>query len=227
MDQHKILLIDDEQDYLKITKTILEDELFLVFSANNPDEAWAKIGKAKPDLIILDITMPGMDGYQFCRKLKGDPGTANLPVIFLSNKSAEFDKVLGLELGAEDYITKSTGEREFIARIKTVLRRRSISATADAVLTSAKLTINLDTREVNLENKKIILTPKEFDLLALFVKKKGRVLQRNFLFESICGYENFGSSRAIDTHIKQLRKKLGSYGQKIKTFKGIGYVFEI
>lgn len=222
----RILIVDDELDFIKVVKTILEEEHFVVSSAKNAETAFGKIKEAKPDLILLDIRMPGMDGFQFCRSLKNDVSTANIPLIFLSNKRAEFDKVLGLELGAEDYITKSTRERELLARIKAVLRRRKGKMDKDVVLTCGKLCINLDKRKVTLDNKEIFLTPKEFDLLALFIKKKGRVLNRTFLVESICGYGYFGTSRTIDTHIKQLRKKLGDYGRKIETLKGVGYVFE-
>ncbi|MCK4532827.1 response regulator transcription factor [bacterium] len=223
----RLLIVDDEIDFFRTIQVILEENLFVVSYAKDTKEALEKIKQAKPDLILLDIRMPGMDGFQFCRNLKSEITTANIPLIFLSNKRAEFDKVLGLELGAEDFITKSTRERELLARIKTVLRRKKgIVENNDFILTYKKLSINLDRRKILLHNKKIYLTPKEFDLLVLFIKKRGRVLNRTFLVENVWGYEYFKSSRTIDTHVKQLRKKLGAYGKKIVTLKGVGYVFE-
>lgn len=222
----RILVVDDEEDLIKIVKTILEKEGFNVSPAQDATQAYEKIEKTKPDLIILDLNLPGEDGYQLCHKLKDDPRYKDVPIIILSTRDTEFDKVLGLELGAEDYITKPFGTRELIARVKVALRRRQGIGSTPAIFKSGKIYINLDKRTVNIQNKEISLTPKEFDLLYLLVKNKGKVLNRSYLTLNICGYEYYGTTRTIDMHIKQLRSKLGKYGKNIVTVEGIGYMYE-
>lgn len=226
MDKRKVLVVDDEPDILKVMKDMLESEDFKTTTAKNATEAFKKVKDFQPDLIILDLKLPGMDGLEICKKIKSEQQSSHISIIILSTKSEESDKVVGLELGADDYVTKPFGPGELIARVKAVLRRKELKQEHFDVLEHGDVILDLSRRVVYAKKKSIELTPKEFELLYLLMKKRGKVLDRRFLIESIWGYEYFGTTRTVDVHIKSLRDKLGKQASHIVTVEGLGYRFE-
>lgn len=227
MAQYKILVVDDEPDIIRVVKDVLESEHYTVQVAKNAVESQKRIKESIPDLIILDLKLPGTDGFEICRSLKADEKYQKIPIIILSTKMEQTDKILGLELGADDYVTKPFSSGELVARVKAILRRRNISQeTAEIRFSSGDLVLDVSEHAVRIKNKLINLTPKEFDLLFLLLKKKGKALNRRFLIETIWGYEYFGTTRTVDVHMNGLREKLGKHGSKIITIEGTGYKFE-
>ncbi|MFN3550985.1 MAG: response regulator transcription factor [Endomicrobiia bacterium] len=222
----KILVIDDEEEILSLVSDILEKEDFIVITATNTEEGFKKAVSSKPDLIITDITMPKIGGIELCRLLRNDERTKFIPVIMLTVLSSETDKIIGLEIGADDYITKPFSHKELIARVKALLRRVEIfKEKPQQVLKFEDLIVDLNSRVATINKKQIHLTPKEFDLLTLFLQKPNVVLTREFILETVFGYRVPVPTRTVDTHIKNLRKKLGSFGKKIKTVFGYGFKF--
>lgn len=224
--KQKILIVDDEPDIVRVVKDLLEGENYTVSTAKNAADAFKKIKDSKPHLIILDLKLPGTDGLEICRTLKGEERTRDISIIMLSTKSEDSDKIVGLEIGADDYVTKPFNAGELAARVKAVLRKNHRKEEYGTILKSNELQINLNERSVSLRGKSLALTKKEFELICLFMKKNGRVLNRAFLIESIWGYEYFGTTRTVDVHVKSLRKKLGKYSSHIVTVGGMGYKFE-
>lgn len=224
----KILVVDDELHIVELLKYNLEANGYKVdFSLNGKDGLNNSIEK-KPDLILLDIMLPGMDGFDVCKELKKNKETQGIPIIMLTAKGEEFDKILGLELGADDYITKPFSVRELIARIKAVLRR-NIKEEQDEYLVFGDLTIFLDKHEVHKKGEKVDLTLKEFELLRLLIMNKGKVLTRDFLLDKVWGYEYYGETRTVDVHIRHLRQKIeddDSNPRYVETVRGIGYKFK-
>ncbi|MFH8039026.1 MAG: response regulator [Candidatus Aenigmatarchaeota archaeon] len=222
----KILVIDDEENILSLVSDLLEKENFHVITATTTDEGYKRAVKSQPDLIILDIKIPTIGGIELCRILRNDPATKNIPIIMLTVESTETDKVIGLEIGADDYITKPFSPKELVARVRAVLRRTILyKETPEEVIKIGELEINVNSREVKLGNRNIYLRPKEFDLLLLFVRKPNIVLTRQYILESVLGYKVPVPTRTVDTHIKNLRAALGPYGKKIKTVFGCGFKF--
>lgn len=222
----RIFLIEDEPDMVKIATDLLEMEGYHVSSAEHPDEGLKKINANPPDLILLDLRLPDKDGFQVCRELKANPKTKSIPIIMVSVKSEEPDVVAGLEMGAEDFIVKPYRRRELLARVKTILRRSEPRPDEDKIEVGP-LRLDFGRYEVTVNKKPINLTPKEFELLSYFVKKLGRVVTRASISESVWGIEFTGSSRTIDVHVDQLRRKLGKLGKCIAGLKGVGYRFEL
>ncbi len=219
-----IFVIDDEKDLQEIIKVNLSKEGYSVKTFSSAEEALKAMDKAVPDLILLDIMMQGMDGYDFCRKIRSAPQYKSIPVIFLSAKSEEFDKVLGLELGADDYITKPFGIKELIARIKAVFRRSETQAEPDtAVLKHEGIELYPDKFQLKIDGKDIKVTKTEFKLLYLFMKHPGKVFTRDNIINSVKGEDIYVIDRTIDVHVMNLRKKLGMYSNIISTFSGVGY----
>jgi len=228
----KILVIDDEPEIVKLVQQILESEGFGFDYAYSSDSAFQKIEKGKPDLIILDLKLPGVGGKELCQILKKREETSDIPIIMLSGKYLKpQDRTEGLEMGADDYITKPFYGNELVARVKAILRRLDYGKeTEEALKTSnGEIIINITTHTAQTKEgnkyKDLLLTPKEFDLLFTLLKKKNRVLDRNYLMESVWGLGYFGTTRTVDVHIGNLRQKLGSYADKIETIEGIGYKF--
>jgi len=221
----RIFLIDDEPDMVKIATDLLESNDYIVNSAEHPVPALKQIHDNPPDLILLDIRLPDKDGFQVCKELKADPKTSHVPIIMVSVKSDETDVVVGLELGAEDYIFKPFRKRELLARVKTVLRRHE-PQTSDPVLDSGPLRLDFGSYIAKINKRTLNLTPKEFELLGFFIRREGRVVTRAAISENVWGIEFTGSTRTIDVHVDQLRHKLGKYGAYIKSLKGVGYRFE-
>jgi DNA-binding response OmpR family regulator len=220
-----IFIVDDEPDMVKIATDLLESDGFVVYSDTHPAQALKKIRTNPPDLVILDLRMPDMDGYHVCKELKADPKTKHLPIIMVSVKSEETDVVVGLEMGADDYISKPFRKRELLARVKTVLRRLDMDP-RDQKIECGPFTVDYGSYSATLNNKTLALTPKEFELLGFFIRREGRVVTRAAMSENVWGTEFTGSTRTIDVHVDQLRKKLGKYSTWIHGLKGIGYRFE-
>jgi len=226
-----ILLVDDEEHIVELLEFNLLNVGFKVITAINGEAALNYCHNTLPDLILLDIMLPGMDGLETCKRLKSNSRTASIPIIMITAKSEEIDKLVGFELGADDYITKPFNIRELIARVKALLRRSSI-ATREVnddpkMIKVGDLTIDISTYDVLQGEKKIDLTLKEFEMLKLLVIGAGKVLTRELLLESIWGYEYYGETRTVDVHIRHLRQKLSDdNGSKyIETVRGIGYKF--
>ncbi len=188
-------------------------------------EFWKAIETEKPELIMLDIMLPGEDGIEILKKLRSNTKTADIPVIMATAKGTEYDKVIGLDTGADDYLVKPFGMMEMVSHIKAVLRRTA-PKTAKSVLSTGKLSVNLDEHGVFANGEKVVLTLKEFELLRIFMENPGRVFGRDILLEKIWGTEFYGETRTVDVHIGTLRTKLGKCGEYIETVRGVGYRME-
>lgn len=228
MPKEKILIVEDEKDIVKMLEYNLKKDGFRVISANSGEDALEKATKERPDLIILDLMLPGMDGLDACKTLKNETKSASIPIIMLTAKSQESDKVLGLELGADDYVTKPFSPRELIARIKAVLRRVKERDRVQEVLKIGDLTVDFSKIMVMIKDKPIELTSKEFELLKAMIKAKGRMLTRDYLLDTVWGLDQALEieTRTVDAHITTLRKKLKSEAKRIVTVKNYGYRFE-
>lgn len=222
-----ILIIEDDPDLLELAQYNLEREQFGVITAMNGEEGLAKAQSTTPDLILLDIMMPGIDGLKVCKHLRNSPSTRNIPIIMVTAKGEEADKVIGLELGADDYMTKPFSPRELIARIRAILRRgnmhQNAGEAAEQIITVGPVHINTERHEVFLHEQPLVLTLAEFNILRTLLKKPGRVFTRDELLESIAGGDTFLVDRNVDVHIRALRKKLGADADLIMTIRGIGY----
>lgn len=181
--------------------------------------------KLRPSLIILDLMLPGMDGKDVCRALKSSPLTQSIPVLMLTAKAEELDRVIGFELGADDYVTKPFSPRELVLRVKAILRRKEIPQEETKVIRIEDLLIDVGRHHVSVKNKAIQLTSTEFKLLFELASKRGRVLTREILLDKVWGYTYEGYARTVDTHIRRLREKLGPLGEWIETVRGVGYRF--
>ncbi len=231
MAQSKVLVADDDEKIRELLELYLTKEGFAVIQAADGAEAILKAQQLKPDLIVLDIMMPVLDGMEVCRQVRK---FSQVPVIMLTARTEDEDRILGLELGADDYLAKPFNPRELVARVKAVLRRMAHSgeemASKDAILTFAQLTINRQEYAATSSGHTVQLTAKEMDLLWHLASHPGRVFSREQLLESIWGYEYFGDTRTVDTHIKRIRQKLEVQDDSawdIKTVWGVGYKFEV
>lgn len=216
----KILVVDDEMLIRSVIKEYLLLDGYEVDEASNGKEALDMVKSNDYSLIIIDIMMPHMDGFQACREIKM---IKDIPCIMLSARSEEYDKLNGFELGIDDYVTKPFSPKELVARVKAVLKRYNND---NSSYSFGDLVIDDKAHDVFLEGNKLYLTPKEYDLLKYFVSNKNIALSREQLLTNVWGYDFFGDDRTIDTHVKTLRKNLGTYGECIKTIRGIGYKFE-
>lgn len=217
-----IYCVEDERNIRELLVYTLETTGFEAKGFENGRELWAGLKEDQPDMILLDIMLPGEDGYEILRKLKADAVTREIPVIMVTAKEAEYDKVKGLEEGADDYITKPFGMMEFVARIKAVLRRSSRQS-EDRELNVHGLVISVGRHEVFYKNEKILLTRKEFELLLYLMENKGLVMTRNQILGHVWGYDFGGETRTVDVHVRSLRQKLGEAGNLIETVRGVGY----
>ena len=221
-----IAVVDDEEDIVELITHNLEKEKFKVEPFYDGESILEYTKKHRPDLIILDLMLPGIDGLEVCKFLKKDSETSSIPIIMLTAKGTETDKVVGLELGADDYIVKPFSPRELVARVKTVLRRIETKQQVSKVITIDSLTIDLSKYQVLINNKKIVLTTTEFKLLSVLVVRPGWVFNRQQLLDELWDFDKVVIDRTIDVHIRNLRKKLGKYGEYIKSLHGVGYKFE-
>lgn len=217
----KILIIEDQQNIIELIRFNLEQEGYQVDYALDGEEGIDKIKQTRYDLLILDLMLPKIDGLTLCSMLRKQPEYKKMPIIMLTAKSTELDKVVGLEMGADDYLTKPFSVRELLARVKALLRRTD-ETSSEGVIQIDDLIINSEEFTVEKAGEPIELTLKEFMLLKFLAENRGRVLTRSFLLDKIWGYEYFGESRTVDVHIRHLRSKLDD-DSLIKTVRGIGY----
>lgn len=223
---NKILIVDDERNIVELIRLYLEKDGFETVVASDGNEALSKFRTENPDLIILDIMIPEPDGWQVCREIRR---SSNVPIIMLTAKSETFDKVLGLELGADDYLTKPFDTKELIARVRAVLRRADTKEPESKLITFENLSVNIDNYELVINGKLTDVPPKELELLYFLACNPNRVYTREQLLEEVWGFDYFGDSRTVDVHIKRLREKLeGVEGNwQLKTVWGVGYKFEV
>lgn len=227
----KVLVVDDEKDIVDLLKYNLEKENeFEVITAYNGKEALDILQSEKPALILLDIMMPELNGFEVCKRLKTEPATMKIPVIFLTAKENEIDEIVGLELGADDYIQKPISPRKVMARIKSVLRRSNIDAEnmqqIEEIVRFRNLEVDSVSHSVKINKKEVFFPKKEFQLLHFLLSNKGRVFSREILLNQIWGENIYVIDRTIDVHIAKVREKLGEYADYIETIKGLGYRFK-
>ena len=217
-----IFCVEDDNNIRDLLVYTLETTGFHARGLEDSQELWKALAEEEPELILLDIMLPGEDGYSILEKLKKSSGTRDIPIIMVTAKEAEFDKVRALEAGADDYITKPFGMMEFIARVKAVLRR-SARQNEDKELHYGELYLNVGRHEVRYQEEKIELTRKEFELLQYLMENKGLVMTRNQILCHVWGYDFDGETRTVDVHVRTLRQKLGEAGNLIETVRGVGY----
>ena len=222
-----IYYVEDDTSIRELVLYALKTAEFQVMGFENAASFYKRMKEQQPDLILLDIMLPDEDGVSILKKLKSRPDTENIPVIMMTAKSSEYDKVLGLDSGADDYITKPFGVMELISRVKAVIRRSDRSkGSAGEVLKIGELVLDEQKHEVYARGQEVSLTFKEFELLSYLMKNRGLVLSRGKILNTIWNYEYEGESRTVDVHIGSLRQKLGTCGDFIKTIRGIGYKIE-
>jgi DNA-binding response OmpR family regulator len=223
----RVLVVEDEHDIAALIKHTLECSGEMQASiVGSGDAALRAVADAAPDLIILDLNLPVLSGTEVCRILRSRPETANLPVIMLTARTGESDRVTGLDLGADDYVTKPFSLRELSARVRAVLRRRTASQSVKpAVYRNGRLTADFDAVAIAVDGTAVRLTRREFELLRFFVENKNRVVSRDRLLERVWGYDRFIETRSVDVHVGRLRAKLGPVGPQIETVVGLGYRF--
>jgi DNA-binding response OmpR family regulator len=227
MPNETVLLIEDEKNILELVKFNLEQEGFRVLTAVRGNAGLETALKERPSLVVLDLMLPEMSGLEICKALKLNEKTRLIPIIMLTAKGTESDKIVGLELGADDYMTKPFSPRELVARAKAVLRR-SREKPAEELLCSGTIELDVTKHELRLKGKSAEVTAKEFELLRVLMSSRGRVLTREVLLSKVWGYENSVNieTRTVDMHIGQLRKKLGKESERIVTVKSVGYRFD-
>ncbi|MGE5380486.1 MAG: response regulator transcription factor [Methylocystaceae bacterium] len=225
----KILVVDDEEALLRLITHNLQREGYQTVTAADGLSALEILQHERPDLIILDLMLPGVSGLEICRRLRQEK--YDVPILMLTARDEEIDKVLGLEMGADDYVTKPFGVRELLARVKAILRRRSVLPAQEQqhIYRSGPIAVNMDAYQAYLNDEQVELTLKEFELLSLLIRNQGRVLKRDYILDTIWGYDVETGSRVLDVHISKLREKLEEDTRNpryIKTIRGIGYKFE-
>lgn len=225
MAEIKIVVVEDESDILELVTFHLEQEGFSVSGCAEGAAALSAIEEQQPDLVILDLMLPEMSGTEICKRLKQADATRNIPVLILTAKGEEIDRVVGFELGADDYVTKPFSPRELVLRVKAILKRIQPQPADSDVMRLHGLTIDVAGHNVLLEGAPVELTATEFKLLVTLVERKGRVQTRDGLLQTVWGYEYPGFTRTVDTHMRRLRVKLGPWGDHIETVRGVGYRF--
>ena len=218
-----ILVVDDEAEMLRLLDYNLTKAGYLVIGAKSGEEALSAARKHSPDLVILDVMMPGMDGFEVCRRLRADPQTAGLLVLMLTARSEEGDRVVGLELGADDYVAKPFGVKELLARLRALLRRLEEPAQAAERIQAGPLSVDATLRRATASGKELALTATEFDLLRALAARRGKVLSREDLIEALRGGDATIIDRTVDVHVASLRRKLGRHGPLVETVRGVGY----
>ena len=220
----KILIVEDEHDILQLVKLYVEKEGFRTVTATTGTEGLWQVKQEKPDLVILDLMLPEIDGLEVCKRLRSAPETAMLPIIMLTAKAEESDTVVGLELGADDYVTKPFSPKTLVARIKALFRRLQRKPDDNqAHYRYGDLVMDLMRHEITVKNVEVSLTAKEFGLLEHLLRNPGRVLTRDILLNTIWGYDYYGTTRTVDVHIRRLKQKLPSLNEAIISVKSLGY----
>jgi len=217
-----VMVIEDEKEIRDLLRYNLERAGFRVSSSDTGEDGLERIFASRPDAVIVDLMLPGRSGLEVVRELRDEPSTRELPVIVLTARAAEMDKLLGFDHGADDYVTKPFSTRELIARVGALLRRSRPSPT-QAVIESGDLRVDLDAREATFRGEPLTLTPREFELLVFLARHPGRVLSREELLRKVWGYDYMGETRTVDVHVRRLRQKLGESPRTIETVLGSGY----
>lgn len=224
-----IVIVEDEANIVELVKYNLDREGYRTLSANDGRKGLELIKQELPDLVILDLMLPELDGLSVCKQLRADAQTKSIPIIILTAKSEEADRVLGLEMGADDYVTKPFSPRELVARVRAVLRRSgAVDATEPEIIENGVIRIDLRQHIVKVRGEEVDLTPKEFDFLKLLLLNPGRAFTREFLLEHLWGYEYFGDTRTVDVHVRRLRQKIENdpaNPEYLETVRGVGYRF--
>ena len=218
------MVIEDEKEIRDLVRYNLEKAGYRVAAAADGEVGLQQVFASRPDALVLDLMLPGASGLEILRELRGEPTTHDLPVLVLTARSAEMDKLLGFEHGADDYLTKPFSPRELVARVKALVRRARPSGMSSSIV-SGVLTVDLDAREARLAGARLELTPREFDLLAFLARHPGRALSRDELLRKVWGYDYVGETRTVDVHVRRLRAKLGQTHVCIETVLGAGYKF--
>ena len=222
---HKVFIVEDEPDLRDTLKYNLENEGFSVEAFSNGEDFLSSVDKNKPNLVILDLMLPGLSGLDVCRKLRSNDNYDGIGIVMLTAKSEEIDRIVGFELGADDYVTKPFSVRELILRVKVLMKKRTDDGANEQILEFGPILMNLEAHEVSIDGKIVNLTALEFKLLKHLLKRKGRVQTRDQLLGDVWGYSSEITTRTVDTHIKRLREKLGEPGDLIQTIRGVGYRF--
>jgi two-component system phosphate regulon response regulator PhoB len=222
---HNVFIVEDEPDLRDTLKYNLENEGFSVKAFSNGEDFLSSVDKNKPSLVILDLMLPGVSGLDVCRELRSNNNYHGIGIVMLTAKSEEIDRIVGFELGADDYVTKPFSVRELILRVKVILKKRTDDGVNEQLLEFGPILMNLDAHEVSINEKVVNLTALEFKLLKHLLKRKGRVQTRDQLLGDVWGYSSEVTTRTVDTHIKRLREKLGEPGDLIQTIRGVGYRF--
>lgn len=221
----KILVVDDEPDALEVLGFKLKEAGFTPIFAKDGTRAIAAAREEHPALIVLDLMLPEIDGLEVCKVLRRDSSTASIPIIMLTARAAEMDRVIGLELGADDYVTKPFSPRELVLRVKKLLARAPAAEEMAAQLRVGELTIDVPRHEVRIGDAPVALTATEFKLLHILAQRRGRVQTRDRLLQDVWGYDNPIDSRTVDTHMRRLREKIGGAARFLETIRGVGYRF--
>lgn len=220
----KVLIVEDEREILQLVKMYLDKEGFRTLTAANGADALRQVRAEHPDLVILDLMLPEIDGLEVCKKLRLTPQTSMLPIIMLTAKSEESDTVVGLELGADDYVTKPFSPKSLVARVKALFRRLERGNDREiSIYHYGPLNLNLSRHEVTVDGREISLTAKEFGLLEHLLRNPGRVLTRDVLLNSVWGYDYHGTTRTVDVHIRRIKLKLPVLNEAIVSVKSLGY----
>jgi two-component system alkaline phosphatase synthesis response regulator PhoP len=228
LNKELVLVIDDEVHILELIKYNLEKEGYRVITCETGEQGLEAIEREAPNLLILDLMLPDIDGLEICKRIRSDGPMPDLPVIMLTAKGEEIDKVVGLEVGADDYLSKPFSIRELTARVKAVLRRQARTPDKTGIIQVANLTIDTAAHRVYKNEKEIELTGKEYELLKIMVINRGRILTRDYLLDKVWGYDYYGETRTVDVHVRHLRKKIEDDDKSpkfIETARGIGYSF--
>lgn len=219
----KILVVDDEIDVREMVELHFKNAGYTVITAETGSEGLNKARQEKPSLIILDLMLPEMSGLEICKSLKKNGTTADIPILMLTAKAEEVDKIVGLELGADDYVTKPFSPRELVLRVQSILRRRSSREEPPQQLKMGGIEVDLLKHEVKVNGKIVDLTATEFKLLTVLMERRGRVQARDRLLNDVWGYESVIDTRTVDTHVRRLRDKLDKYADYVETVRGFGY----
>jgi two-component system phosphate regulon response regulator PhoB len=221
----KILVVDDEPDALELIAFNLKTAGLDVVTASDGEAALQLARSHQPDLVLLDLMLPEVDGLEVCKILRRDPATSAIPIIMVTAKAAEMDRVLGLELGADDYVTKPFSPRELVLRVKNLLRRRQAAEAKTDRITAGDLMIDVPRHLVTVQGRAVELTATEFRLLSVLAQRRGRVQSREQLLRDVWDYESLIDTRTVDTHMRRLREKLGPAARYLDTVRGVGYRF--
>ena len=222
----RILVVEDEKDLVDLLSYNLSREGYSVDIATTGAAALDRIKERKPDLVLLDLMLPDVPGTDVCRRVKGDPSTSHIPVVMVTARAEEIDRIVGFELGADDYVTKPFSVRELLLRVKAILRRDragSPQAAPSGVVRSGRLSVDLERHRAEVDGREVTLTALEFRLLTCLLERAGRVQTRDVLLADVWGLESEVETRTVDAHVKRLRRKLGAAGDAVETVRGVGY----